>query len=128
MKKAFHPFIGFIAAVTAALGVAGCGHLRPVSSTPPVTAVVVSAPFTIDQLSKATFPPGEYRPLYEDNGGFYYQAPAKIVANALFSYMYDGGLYVKRGETNLTQWYVVSQGGMITRGQLKTEPPHEFKP
>jgi hypothetical protein len=128
MERSSHRFVGFIAAVLAVLALAGCSPLRPISSAPPASAVVIATPFTIDQLSKASFPAGEYRPLYEDAGGYYYQAPSKVVANALFTFMYDGGLYVKRGETEPTQWYVVGQSGVITMGQFKTVPPHEMKP
>lgn len=128
MERSFRNRFGFLVAVVAVLGLAGCSILRPISSKPPASAVVVTAPFTIDQWSKATFPSGEYRPLYEDEGGFYYQAPAKVVANALLTFMYDGGLYVKRGGTEPTAWYVVGQSGVITMGPLKTNLPCEMKP
>ena len=127
MQRTFRHCVGFIGAVLAVIGLTGCSSLRTISSDPPASAVLLFAPFTIEQLSKATFPSGEYRPLYEDDGGYYYQAPTKIVANAVFSYLYDGGLYVKRGATEPTDWFVIGQGGRITMGQLKTIPPHQMK-
>jgi len=130
MERTFRQLVGFIAAVPVVLGLAGCNAVRPISSAskPPASALVISAPFSIDQLSKATFPAGEYRPVYEDNGGYYYQAPSKIVANALFSYMYDGGLYVKRGETEPAAWFIVGGGGLMDTGPLSSMPPCQMKP
>ena len=107
----------------------GCTSLRPISSKPPESAIVLSAPVTIREIvTTATFPAGEYHPLYEDDGGYYYQAPTKVVANDIFSYMYDGGLYVERGTNEPTKWYVIGQNGQKTLGRFKTIPPHQLIP
>lgn len=121
--------IALITAGLIGLLLTGCSSLRPISSTPPESAIRLNEPVTIHEfLSKATFPAGEYHPLYEDNDGYYYQAPSKIVANDLFSYMYDGGLYVKRGGTEPTEWYIIVQNGQKNMGRFKTVPPHELIP
>ena len=107
----------------------GCSTLRPLASKPPESAIVLVEPVTIREIfSKATFPAGEYRPLFEDNGGYYFQAPSKVVANDIFSYMYDGGLYVKRGTNEPTHWYVVGQNGQKTVGRFKSIPAHKLIP
>jgi hypothetical protein len=126
MQRTFRHHLSIVVAGLAVFGLTGCTSLRPITSDPPASAVLLLSPFTIEQLSKATFPAGEYRPLYEDDGGYYYQAPTKIVANAMFSYMYDGGLYLKRGGTAPSDWFVVSQGGRLIMGPLKTIPPHQM--
>lgn len=127
MERTFRHHVRFIVAILAGLGLAGCSSLHPITIEPTVSVIVLTAPFSIEQLSKATFPSGEYRVLCEDDGGYYYQAPSKIVANALFSYLYEGGLYVKRGAKEPTKWYVIGQGSRITMGELKTIPPHQMK-
>ena len=131
MGRAFRRHLGLIAVLLAALGLTACDTVRPISpnsTPPPPSAIVVSEPFRIDQLSKATFPSGEYRPYFEDNKGYYCQAPSKIVANALFTFMYDGGLYLKRGAAAPTQWYVIGEGGLVNMGPLSTNAPCEVKP
>jgi hypothetical protein len=127
MQRTVRHHVSFLAAVLAVVALTACSSLRPITSDPPASAVLLFAPFSIEQFSKATFPSGEYRALYEDDGGYYYQAPTKIVANALFSYLYDGGLYVKRGATEPTDWFVIGQGGRITMGPLTAIPPHQMK-
>jgi hypothetical protein len=127
MERSFRRWVRFVVAGLVGLVLAGCSTLRPITTEPPASTIVLTAPFSIEQMSKATFPAGEYRALCEDDGGYYYQAPTKIVANALFSYLYEGGLYVKRGEDQPTEWYIIGQGSRLTRGQLKTIPPHQMK-
>lgn len=115
--------------VLMALVLAGCASLRPLESKPPASAIVLKSPVTVRELfSKEIFPAGEYRPLYEDDHGFYFQAPAKIVANDIISYMYDGGLYVQRGDNAPTKWYIVFQNGQKQMGTFKTIPPFELVP
>src|SRR5450631_1604235 len=97
--------ITMITVSLAGLLLTGCSSLRPISSKPPESAIMLTAPVTIREfVTTVTFPAGEYRPLYEDDGGYFFQAPAKVVANDIFSYMYDGGLYVERGTNEPTKW------------------------
>src|SRR6266404_8353489 len=97
---------------------AGCSSLRqdssphPISSKPPESAIVLSAPVTVgDQTAIDTFPAGKYRPLYEDRRGYYFEAPAKVVVDDVAVFAYKGGLYVARGATEPTGWYVNHANG-----------------
>jgi hypothetical protein len=112
----------------------GCSSLRqdssprPISSKPPESAIVFSAPVTVrDQSATDTFPAGKYRPIYEDRGGYYFEAPAKILVDDVAVFAYDGGLYVARGATEPTRWYVSRQNGK-TMGRFKKIPPHTLVP
>jgi hypothetical protein len=113
-----------------ALLLTGCTSLEPISSKPPESAIVLktSAKFT-GILYTVTFPPGEYRPLYEDSGGYYYQAPAKVIGHDIMSYMLDGGLYVERTTNEPTQWYIINpQNGQKTMGRCFELPEHTLIP
>jgi hypothetical protein len=110
---------------------AGCSSLqlkssppKPIASKPPESAIVLSEPVTVNDKGAANvFPAGKYRPLYEDRGGYYFEAPAKVLVNDVASFGYDGGLYVVRGATEPTQWYVISPGGK-KMGRFKKIPQH----
>jgi hypothetical protein len=109
----------------------GCATLRPISSPPPRAKMVLGAPFTSSGWNgllppikySVILPPGEYRPLYEDDQYYYYQAPSKVVVNDLSSLMFDGGIYVARGTTTPRGWYYIDQDGSQNLGQFKTLPP-----
>src|SRR5438309_9995413 len=118
---------GNIAAIilVALLGT-GCGSLRqdsslrPISSKPPESAIVLSAPVTVrDQTATDTFPAGKYRPLYEDRGGYYFEAPAKVVVDDVAVFAYEGGLYVVRGATVPSRWYVSHASGKTMGRSMK---------
>ena len=126
---------GNIAAIilVALLGT-GCGSLRqdsslrPISSKPPESAIVLSAPVTVrDQTATDTFPAGKYRPLYEDRHGYYFEAPSKVLVDDVAVFAYEGGLYVARGATEPTRWYISRQGGR-TMGHFKKIPPCKLVP
>jgi hypothetical protein len=107
--------------------------LRPISSKPPESAIVLKSTFTVHSalLDTATFPAGEYRPLYEDNGGYYFQAPSKVIIHSagIVNYMFDGGVYVKRGSNEPTEWYFTDQhNGTPRMGRFKTATPYELIP
>lgn len=108
----------------------GCGSLRPIASKPPESAIELKAPARYAGfLYTVTLPPGEYRPLYEDNGGYYYQAPSKIIGHDLLTYMLDGGLYVERGSNAPTQWYVIDpQNGEKSMGRCRPLPDYQLIP
>jgi len=121
--------LGGVAGVALIVGaLAGCSSIRPVTSTPPASAIVVSEAFTVHELTRANFPAGEYKPVFEDSDGFYYQAPTKVIANLMFTYIGDGGLYLKKGEKEPSQWYFITEGGHLTRGNFQTAPKWELKP
>ena len=102
--------------------------VRPISSKPPESAIVLSAPVTVrDQSATDTFPAGEYRPRYEDRRGYYFEAPAKVVVDDVAVFAYEGGLYVARGATEPTRWYVSRPSGK-TIGRFKKIPPYTLVP
>ena len=129
-----HPIarrLPFIAASLALFAFAGCASLRPISSPPPRATIVLTAPFTTTWWAgllpplpnHLSLPAGEYRPLYEDDNYYYYQAPSKVVFSNLGSSLFDGGIYVARGTTTPRGWYFVDQDGSQQVGPFKTPPP-----
>jgi len=72
-------------------------------------------------------PAGEYKPVLEDNSGYYYEAPSKIAARDIFSYVADGGLIIKRGETKPSKWYALDDLGDGNGNYVKTgKLPDDF--
>jgi hypothetical protein len=130
-KTAF-PLAGLL---VLAVILSGCASMRVLSSDPPVKAIVLDRPteFTFGLGTKLSMPAGEYRPVLEDNAGYYYQAPSKLVARDVFSYVADGGLFIKRGEEVPSKWYAFDDLGggnrnVIKRGSLpKDFPAHIIK-
>ena len=110
--------------------ITGCSSLIPISSKPPESAIVLKAPVKFIGFSYTViFPAGEYRPLYEDDGGYYYQAPTKISGHKIVSYMFDGGLYVRRTNTEPTQWYIIDpENGKKTMGRCYSLPDYTLIP
>ena len=116
----------FVVVSVAIVTLAGCATLRPISSPPPRARIVLTAPFTSSSYAgilppikySVILPAGEYRPLYEDDQYYYYQAPSKVVVNDLTSLMFDGGIYVARGTTTPRGWYYVDQDGSQNFGQF----------
>jgi hypothetical protein len=107
----------------------GCSSMSPISSKPPESAIVLNSPAKFPGfLYTVTFPVGEYRPLYEDDGGYYYEAPAKVIGHDIISYMFDGGLYVERGAVEPTRWYIIEQNGQKTMGHCSSLPAHTLIP
>jgi hypothetical protein len=120
-----------------ALGVivAGCSSLRsnqslrPISSKPPESAIVLNAPAIVSESGTITmFPVGEYRPAYEDRGGYYFQAPTKVLVDEVAVFAHEGGLYVARGESEPTRWYVIGENGEKKMGRFKKIPQYKQIP
>jgi hypothetical protein len=119
----------FLAAM-AALVWSGCASLKTISSTPPVKMIVLDKPveFTFGLVTKLSMPAGEYKPVLEDNYGYYYQAPSPLAARDIVSYVAQGGLIIKRGETKPSKWYAFDDlgggnGNYIKRGKLPANFP-----
>ena len=111
----------------------GCITYRPISSKPPESAIVLKSPFTatISLLGDhITFPVGEYRPLYEDKSGYYFQSPAKVVVVSLGigTEADDAGLFVERGSKDPTKWYLIEGGSNQRSGTLKSGLSYELIP
>ena len=118
--KTMKASIGIILTAIALALLSGCASMRVLSSTPPVKGFVLEKPaeFTFGLGSKISLPAGEYKPVMEDNDGYYYQAPSKLVARDIFSYVADGGLYLHRGETMPSKWYAIDQQNYTKTGKL----------
>src|SRR4029077_7908556 len=108
----------------------GCGSFqqdsssRPISSKPPESAIVLSAPVTVgDQTATDTFPAGKYRPRYQDRGGYYFEAPTKVLVDDVAVFAYEGGVYVENGATEPTRWYVIRPSGR-KMGHFKKIPAY----
>ena len=72
-----------------------------------------------------TFPTGKYRPVYEDDRGYYFEAPRKVIVDDVATYAFDGGVYVLRGQTAPAHWYVIRPNGRRTMGRFKQEPTYK---
>jgi hypothetical protein len=114
---------------------AGCSSLRsnqslrPISSKPPESAIVLNEPTVVSESGTiTTFPPGKYRPVYEDRSGYYYQAPTKVIVDEVAVFGYEGGLYVARGETEPSRWYVIRANGEKKTGRFKKIPQYKVVP
>ena len=77
----------------------------------------------------AKFPAGEYHPLYEDDSGYYFQAPAKIIIVSLgIPIPSDGGIIVERGSKEPTRWFLLDNNSFKRTGSLKRPPSYELIP
>ena len=76
-----------------------------------------------------TLPAGEYRPLYEDDGGYYFQSPAQVILTSAGIPMKEmnAGLFVKRGSTEPTKWYLIEDNALRT-GVIKNIPAYDIVP
>ena len=77
-----------VAAITIAVILAGCNSLerrssfRAIASEPPEAAIELIKPASVsDEGATTTFPAGKYRPVYEDNHGYYFEAPSKVLVD-----------------------------------------------
>lgn len=118
-----------LSVLLALLGV-GCASLRPLGSAPPASVIELTEPMTIRYMLQGDtiLPAGEYRATLEDNGGYYYAAPAKLIRNDTVGWQLDGGLFLKKGSQKPTHYYVVGQHHATGLYRLKTEPKFKLKP
>jgi|SRR5689334_14478141 hypothetical protein len=107
-----------------------CSSLRqdssfgPISSKPPASAIILTAPVTVgDQTATDTFPAGKYRPRYQDRGGYFFEAPTKVLVDDVAVFAYEGGIYVEKGATEPTRWYVIRPSGR-KMGHFKKIPAY----
>lgn len=113
-----------------ALVLAGCSSLRPVASKPPATVITLASPLVCKQAlgGNTILPAGEYRVTLEDDKGYYYSAPAKLIRNDTVGWQLDGGLYLPKGSATPTHYYVVGQHHATGLYRLKVQPRFELKP
>jgi hypothetical protein len=117
------------AAVAVALLATGCSSrhkqssFRAIASQPPVSAIELITPATVsEEGATTTFPAGKYRPMYEDDHGYYFEAPRKVIVDDVGVYGFDGGVYIQRGKTVPTEWYLIRPNGRRSMGHFKTPP------
>jgi hypothetical protein len=113
-----------------ALTLAGCASLRPLDSAPPVSAIRLSTPLTIKGIlgGRTILPSGEYKATMEDDRGYYYNAPAKLIHNDTSSWLMDGGLYVRKGQTTPSHYYLVGRQHIADLYRLKEQAQFELIP
>jgi len=111
---------------------AGCNttghasHPRAITSTPPIKAIELTVPATVsEEGATTTFPVGKYKPVYEDDHGFYFEAPGKVLVDDIATYAFDGGVYVERGRTEPTHWYIIRPNGRRSSGKFRTIPTYK---
>jgi len=89
-----------------------CASITPLKSKPPYRKICVNRPFSwgdgIILTCRVDMPTGAYTPLYEDEGGYYYQAPQKITGrDSWMPLLLDGGLYLERNERKPKKIYII---------------------
>lgn len=119
-----------LALVAVAMGLTGCSSLKHLASKPPATVITVKAPLTIKRTfgGETILPAGDYRAALEDDQGFYYEAPGKILGKGAGSWQFDGGLYLRKGSTVPTHYYVIGRHNETLRYRLKVLPVFQSTP
>lgn len=88
-----------------------CTSITPLQSKPPYSKISVNRPFTWGDgflTIRVNMPAGTYTPLYEDQEGYYYQAPQKLTGRDTgMSLLIDGGLYLERGHAKPQKIYII---------------------
>lgn len=102
-----------------------CTTLTPLKSTPPYGKIVVNRPFSRgNAMYRMNLPAGIYTPLFEDDHGYFYQAPQKLTGNdAWIPLMVDGGLYFARERPRPQKiYYIRGQSGSPIKLSISEEP------
>jgi hypothetical protein len=120
MRALFKSNVVAMLAILLPVILTGCSSMRALTTTPPFKGFVLEKPaeFTFGLGTKMSLPAGEYKPVMEDDHGYYYQAPSKVVARDIFSYVADGGLYLRKEEAIPTHWYAIDQQNYTRTGTL----------
>ncbi len=88
-----------------------CASITPLQSKPPYSKIAVNRPFSWGDgilTIRINMPSGTYTPLYEDEGGYYYQAPQKVTGRDTgMPLLIDGGLYLERNKLKPQKIYVI---------------------
>lgn len=88
-----------------------CSSITPLKTKPPYSKISVNRPFTWGDgilTVRADMPAGTYTPRYEDDEGYYYEAPQKVTGrDAWMSLMMDGGLYLERNRPRPEKIYFI---------------------
>lgn len=115
-RKSKFTYAKVVSAVILSLLCFGCASVLPVKSKPPAKSVTVLEPFEWGDGIVTIFyeyPAGEYRPMYEDEDGFFYQAPCRISGRDTFMpLLKEGGLYWKKKDPKPMHVYIISEHGV----------------
>ncbi|MEP6808932.1 MAG: hypothetical protein ABI992_01715 [Chthoniobacterales bacterium] len=72
-------------------------------------------------ISTMHFPRGVYRLEAQDNAGYYYRAPRRLMKHAFAGFQtYDGGIYVSKRSPQKLRGYLVWAGGRTKIGDLSS--------
>jgi hypothetical protein len=118
------------AGILVVLGLTGCAGSRHYHAVP--AEGPPGAPRFLEiqkEVSVATmhFPPGEYSLNAEDDAGYYYSAPRKIMEHtAIGSRPHAGGVYVNKRNPQKMRGYVYWAGARTHLGNL-SRVKHEFR-
>lgn len=109
-----------LVAVGMAWVLSGCASMRPLQSTPPASAFSLPAPFTVHYVlgSETILPAGRYVPAFEDDRGYYYQAPAKIIGNSTAVWLWEGGLFIPKGADTPDRYYTIGKNNVVSLHKL----------
>jgi hypothetical protein len=124
-----------IAIATVCLFASGCSSLHSgssfgeVKSKPPASVIELKAPAIVtEEGATTTFPVGKYKPAYEDEHGYYYEAPSKVMVDDIGVYGFEGGLYLSRDKNTVNGWYLIRPNGRRSTGHFKTLPHYKLIP
>lgn len=91
------------------VSMSGCATTTPLKSKPPYSKISLNKPLSWGDgwlVIHLDMPAGTYTPLYEDERGYYYQAPQKITGrDSGMPLLLDGGLYLERTESKPKKIY-----------------------
>ena len=93
----------------------GCANIVPISSPPPYSKIEVESSFSFGKsnifLITLNLPKGVYLPIYEDEDGFYYEAPHKLTGNdGGIGLLIDGGIYLDKDKKEPNKIYIIRGG------------------
>jgi hypothetical protein len=111
---------GVAAAIAFALSsCASDGRYRPIApgEGPPIPRAIVLR--NERAISTMHFPRGVYRLEAEDNHGYYYRAPRRLMKHAFAGFQpYNGGIFMRKKAPRELRGYVVWAGGRTKIGNF----------
>ncbi|MBU2977099.1 hypothetical protein [Alteromonas sp. C1M14] len=92
--------------------IVGCANIVPITSSPPYSKIDIESSFSFGEsnifLIDLNFPKGTYLPIYEDEDGYYYEAPHKLTGNdGGIAILIDGGIYLDKDKNEPDKIYII---------------------
>jgi hypothetical protein len=107
----------------------GCASVRHLQTTPPAKTITLPEAVTMKSLGIETIlPSGTYVAVMEDDDGYYYKPPEKLILNDMATQIADGGLYLKKETVVPTHYYYVGRRGLTSIRKLKVSPDFDLQP